>query len=95
MSLEDAFTSMTAATKRSDVQEPKRLSVQTPKRLSVEAAPLPLQGTAKSKHPEFQKVTIYVRKQTRKAAERKWEDESDGGDFSDLVEKLLGEYRRG
>jgi len=52
---------------------------------------LPLQGTAKSQHPEFGKRTIYVRDATHKAALRKWED-AGGGDFSDLVEMLLQRY---
>lgn len=54
-------------------------------------APLPLQGTAKSKHPEFEPVKIYIRKRTRTAAARKWED-ANGGDFSDLVQELLERF---
>jgi hypothetical protein len=50
-----------------------------------------LQGTAKSKHPDFEPVKIYVRSRTRKDATRKWEDAA-GGDFSDLVEMLLQQY---
>jgi len=52
---------------------------------------LPLQGTAKSRHPEYEAVKIYVRSETRKQAWRKWED-AEGGDFSDLVQMLLEEY---
>jgi hypothetical protein len=48
-------------------------------------------ATGKSSHPEYEPVKIYVRKQTRKAAWRKWED-AEGGDFSDLVQHLLTEY---
>ena len=87
MSLKDAFAGIREA------QAPERPSAQAPKRLRSEAnkVPLPLQGTAKSKHPEFEPVKIYVRKGTRKLAWRKWED-ADGGDFSDLVEMLLQKY---
>lgn len=62
-----------------------------PERRGAGQAPLPLQGTAKSRHPEFEPVKVYLRKRTRKLAQRKWED-ADGGDFSDLVEMLLERY---
>lgn len=55
-------------------------------------APLPLQGTAKSRHPDFAAVKVFVRKRTHKAASRKWQDQGAGGDFSDLVERLLQMY---
>jgi len=55
--------------------------------------PLPLEGTAKSRHPEYNPVKVFLRKDTHKAAGRKWED-AEGGDFSDLVEYLLQEYLR-
>lgn len=73
-------------------------------RVAPARAALPLQNTAnhptargtagspaKSKHPEFEPVKVYLRKQTRKHAQRKWED-AQGGDFSDLVEMLLQRY---
>jgi hypothetical protein len=70
---------------------PKLLSTQAPKR-----APLPLQGTAKSNHPEYTAVKIFLRRKTHKAAGRKWQDElapgERGVDFSDLVERLLQQY---
>jgi hypothetical protein len=50
-----------------------------------------LQGTAKSTHPAFEPVKVYLRTATHKAARRKCEDEG-GGDFSDLVERLLQKY---
>jgi hypothetical protein len=68
------------------VLEKQRISTQVPRR-----APLPLQGTAKSRHPDYTAVKIFVRRQTHKAAARKWED-TNGGDFSDLVETLLQKY---
>jgi hypothetical protein len=84
-------------------QEPERISTQVPKRASTHApknpgpkleprrAPLPLQGTAKSSHPDYTAVKIFVRRETHKAAGRKAQD--DGiGDFSDLVEGLLQKY---
>ena len=36
-------------------------------------------------------VKVYVRTKVRKDATRKWED-AEGGDFSDLIERLLTEY---
>jgi hypothetical protein len=79
---------------KSGTQAPKRLSTEAAKVSGTDSSsrtPLALQGTAKSKHPEFQPVKIYIRSSTRKAAERKWEDR-DGGDFSDLVQQLLEKY---
>jgi predicted transcriptional regulator len=58
--------------------------------------PRPLDNTAKSRHPEYTAVKVLVRRETHKAAGRKWEDrqdqEGEGGDFSDLVEQLLHGY---
>jgi hypothetical protein len=45
----------------------------------------------KSSNPDYERLTVYVRKDTRKAAARKWED-SIGGDLSDLVQDLLTKY---
>jgi len=90
----------TAVPKRSSAQVPKALHAAGPKNsgtrapsrgLSVESPRLPLQGTAKSRHPEFEAVKVYVRKATHKAARRKFEDAGEG-DFSELVEKLLSKY---
>jgi hypothetical protein len=87
MSLKDAFAGM-----RDEAPEPKRSSAQAPRRASSPApAAMALHGSAKSRHPEFEAVKIYVRKETRKRAWRKWED-AGGGDFSDLVQMLLAEY---
>ena len=89
--------------KRSDAQTPKRSGVQPftqEQRENVKAATagqrdrrpeLPLQGTAKSKHPDFQKKTLYVRKATMRDAMRLYEDEG-GVEASDLVQMLLERY---
>ncbi len=45
----------------------------------------------KSSNPEFEKIGVYVRTNTRRKAERKWEDQA-GGDLSDLIETLLTKY---
>lgn len=98
MNLKDAFAGIRDS--REEAQEPERPSTQAPRHLSTRVPkprspeapkPLALQGTAKSKHPDFEPVKIYLRKETRKRAWRKWED-AQGGDFSDLVEMLLQEY---
>jgi hypothetical protein len=47
----------------------------------------------KSGDPEFERLTVYVRKDTKKSAARKWED-ATGQDTSDLVQHLLTEYLR-
>jgi hypothetical protein len=57
-------------------------------------APLPLQGTSKKLHPDFSQMTTYVRKATKKAAWRRFEDEG-GVEISDLVEILLDRYAAG
>lgn len=84
-------------------QEPERVSTQAPKTVGTHSlkaagskpgprlAPLPLQGTAKSRHPEYTPVKVFLRRETHKAAGRKWED-AEAGDFSDLVEHLLRRY---
>jgi hypothetical protein len=72
-------------------QARKNSGAQVPKRPSVESPRLPLEGTAKSRHPEFEAVKVYLRQRTHKAARRKFEDAGEG-DFSDLVERLLQKY---
>jgi hypothetical protein len=84
-------------------QEPERLSTQAPKsagspisklggsKPGPRLAPLPLQGTAKSRHPEYTPVKVFLRRETHRAAGRKWQD-AEAGDFSDLVEQLLRKY---
>ena len=81
----------TKSVKQGGVSGKKRIEQRSGGELESPRAALPLQGTAKSRHPEFEAVKIYVRRETRKRAWRKWED-AQGGDFSDLVEKLLEEY---
>lgn len=95
MSLKDAFAGMSPARTASvdelpqGAQAPKRLSTGAPRNAGIARA-VPVK-TAKSADPEFEAVKIYVRKRTRKAAWRKWED-AEGGDFSELVQRLLDGY---
>lgn len=80
------------APKSLSTQEPRSPGTQVPKRLSAQAPKhLPLQKTGKSSHPDFEAVKVYVRRETRKEAWRKWED-AQGGDFSDLMQHLLEQY---
>jgi len=46
----------------------------------------------KRSNPNFERLTVLVRKQTRKAAERLWEDMEPDKDMSELVQKLLAEF---
>lgn len=48
----------------------------------------------KRRHPDFEKVGLYLHAGRRKQAERKWEDEGKG-DFSDLIDILLTQYLSG
>jgi hypothetical protein len=79
-------------------QEPERPSTPAPERKGTQGpkpgprlAPPHVLGKAKSVDPAYTAVKVFVRRETHRAAGRKWEDE-DGGDFSDLVERLLREY---
>lgn len=45
----------------------------------------------KKGNPEFDQVTIYIPKDMHRDAWRKWQD-AGGKEFSDLCEKLCGEY---
>lgn len=82
------------APKGSGAQVPKRLSAQAPKSVGTQVPKnLSTQGTGKSSHPDFEAFKVYLRTATKRAAARKYEDETDGnGDFSELCEKLLAEY---
>ncbi len=70
-------------------------NVQTPrpKTLRAKRPPVGSRVSGKSSNPDFEKVGVYVRTETRRKAERKWEDQA-GGDLSDLIETLLTKYIR-
>ncbi len=96
MNLKDAFAGIREAQAPAppSTQAPRHLSAEEPRRPGAQAPKppsLPIQGTAKSKHPDYEPVKIYIRKETRKRAWRKWEDVA-GGDFSELVQQLLEKY---
>src|SRR5881398_2025313 len=46
----------------------------------------------KRSNPNFERLTVLVKKQTRKTAERLWEDMEPDKDMSELVQKLLAEF---
>ena len=53
---------------------------------------VPTSGTgAKYTDPDFMQLKVYVRRKTKTAAARKWED-SGGRELSELVETLLEQY---
>ncbi len=53
---------------------------------------VPIPGTgAKYTDPDFMQLKVYVRRKTKTAAARKWED-SGGRELSELVETLLEKY---
>ncbi len=65
-----------------------------PRRSAAKASVAPKttrQTIGKHRDPDYERLNVYVRKTTRKAAARKWEDEGYR-DLSDLVEKLLAKY---
>ena len=86
----------------SDGQQPDRLNSEAPARRNSQNAGrldgqtarrsgLPLQGVAKSKHPDYCNQTVYVRKQTMRDAMRLYED-GGGTEKSVLVQELLEHY---
>ena len=95
MSLRDAL----AGVKQSQAeQEPVALAAtpeppaQTPRSKASKARKHKVDRVyGKSSNPEFEKIGVYVRTNTRKKAQRKWEDQT-GGDLSDLIESLLTKY---
>jgi hypothetical protein len=48
----------------------------------------------KRSNPNFERLTVLVKKQTRKAAQRLWEDLEPGRDMSELLERLLADFVR-
>lgn len=46
----------------------------------------------KRSDPDYERLTVLVRKETRKIAARKWEDLEPSKDLSELVQKLLDEW---
>ena len=46
----------------------------------------------KSRNPEFERLTVLVRKDTKKTATRLWEDTQPDKDLSELVEELLSSF---
>jgi hypothetical protein len=87
-SLRDAFAGMKEA--KEDLPAPPAASQARPsKKTQAKAAPIKTAG--KSSNPDYSSLKIYVRKETRRKAARKWEDEG-GGDLSDLIEHLLSQY---
>ena len=72
-------------------QAAKAATVAAPKPTTGKGLPIPKSVAGKSSHEDYGSLKVYVRKETRRKAERKWEDEG-GGDLSDLVEHLLSRY---
>jgi hypothetical protein len=56
---------------------------------------LPGRPPGKRSNAEWDYANILLRKQTKKLANRKLEDEGTDKDLSELVERLLGMYLRG
>lgn len=79
---------MTSEAAGTETRRPRpKTTLRTPK------PPAGSRVSGKSSNPDFEKVGVYVRTETRRKAERKWEDQA-GGDLSDLIETLLSKYIR-
>ena len=57
--------------------------------------PLPAKKLAKSRNPDYDKKTVYVRHELAVKALRKYQDVGVGTEFSDLVEMVLQKYVSG
>lgn len=77
MSLKDAFMG---------IRESK---TQTRRARSPKTKPVPVKS--KSRNPDYSAVKVYVRTESRRQAERKYQD-AGGRDLSDLFEELLQSY---
>lgn len=97
MSLRDALAGVKQS--QTDQEVGAEVSTETmpptprPKTLKAKKSTLGGRVSGKSSNPDFEKVGVYVRTETRRKAERKWEDHG-GGDLSDLIETLLSKYLR-
>jgi hypothetical protein len=95
MSLRDALAGMKQSQTDQDQVKTDVIAtnVQTPrsKTLRTKKPSVGSRVSGKSSNPDFEKVGVYVRTETRRKAERKWEDQA-GGDLSDLIETLLSKY---
>jgi hypothetical protein len=90
MSLKDAFAGM-----KEVKAQPTQIDLEEHLSLTPANGKKPRAGRAigKSADPDFERLTVYVRKETKKAVTRKWEDATDGKeDLSDLTELLLTKY---
>ena len=80
---------------RSDGRKARRVAKlprkSTTAAVETERASVLRNRVAKSKSPDWEKKTIYVRKRTARDALRKYEDRG-GKEFSELIEQLLGKY---
>ena len=96
MSLRDALAGVKQSqTGQVKTEDEAGASIQSsrPKELRVKQPVAGSRVSGKSSNPDFEKVGVYVRTETRRKAERKWEDQA-GGDLSDLIETLLSKYIR-
>lgn len=93
MSLRDALAGVKQSqAEQEPIAPPAKLPTQTPRSKTGKASkPKADRVYGKSSNPEFEKIGVYVRTNTRRKAERKWEDQA-GGDLSDLIETLLTKY---
>lgn len=59
-----------------------------------EVLPVPKRGRPKGKrsHPDYEQVSAYIRKETYRKVKLALLQSGDESDFSELVEKLLGEW---
>lgn len=56
------------------------------------AAPAEIKRQAKSTDSDYIAMKVFVRKDLRRQAIRKWEDDGGSSDYSDLLEHLFHEY---
>jgi len=83
-----AMARETEAQPEAKTLRPAKMPVEKP-----EPAPKQQGRAGKSSNPAYEKVGILVLKNLRKKTERHFAD-TDGGDFSDLINRLLDQYAK-
>jgi hypothetical protein len=75
-----------------DVEETSVAAVLAPAVAVVKAPKGPGRPAGKRSNPDFESTTVFLRKATKKSANRTLEDNELGMDLSDLLESLLQEW---
>jgi len=90
MSLASSLAPLQSPPASPQVETPGEVKPQSRTRAPYKTSPT-VGPTAKYTDPDFMQLKVYVRRKTKTAAARKWED-SGGRELSELIETLLAKY---